>query len=229
MNVYFLVEGKRTEPRVYPEWLKHLVPGLVRVTSCDKVVKNHFYLFSGEGYPSLITNHLSNAIADVNRHGNFDYLVLCLDVDDSTPKDLEQFIHKHLEKNDAKLLNFTQLVIIYQNKCFETWFLGHRKIFKRNPSNPKLREHIKHYNVCENDPEEMPIPSEFNGSIANFHCDYFKRMCLERNRSYSKKQPGLVTDNAFLNELIARFQETSHISSFGLFFQFCERIKLQII
>ena len=30
MNLYFLVEGK-TEKKVYPQWLSHLIPGLKQV------------------------------------------------------------------------------------------------------------------------------------------------------------------------------------------------------
>ena len=36
MNIYFLVEGRHTEKKIYPEWLKHLIPELKKVaTSID--------------------------------------------------------------------------------------------------------------------------------------------------------------------------------------------------
>ena len=35
----------------------------------------------------------------------------------------------------------------FQNKCFETWFLGNPKIFKNNPASNFLVDCIKHYNV----------------------------------------------------------------------------------
>ena len=54
MNLYFLVEGKRTENKVYPAWLKHLLPELQQVKNFDEVDKNNFYLFSANGYPSII-------------------------------------------------------------------------------------------------------------------------------------------------------------------------------
>ena len=30
MNLYFIVEGRRTEKKVYPEWLNFLIPELKR-------------------------------------------------------------------------------------------------------------------------------------------------------------------------------------------------------
>lgn len=33
MNIYFLVEGKRTERKVYPAWLAYLLPELQQVNS----------------------------------------------------------------------------------------------------------------------------------------------------------------------------------------------------
>jgi hypothetical protein len=228
MNIYFLVEGKQTERRVYPKWLSHLVPQLTGVNSFDRVIRNHYYLFSGNGYPSLL-NHLENAVADVNQHGKFDYLVLCLDVDDSTPNDREQLICKRLE---TKLNSTTQFVVICQNKCFETWFLGNRRIFKRNPSNPQLSKYIEHYNVRENDPEQMAKPDGFNRTTSIFHSHYFQLICRERgNCRYSKEHPGLVAEKPFLDELIARYNDTTphhHIASFGRFFLFCEEVKRQM-
>lgn len=32
MNIYFLVEGKRTEMKVYPKWLSILIPNLGKST-----------------------------------------------------------------------------------------------------------------------------------------------------------------------------------------------------
>ncbi len=86
MNLYFLVEGKRTEKKVYPAWLSHLVPSLRRVAFLDEIDVNTYFIFSGEGYPSLIGVHFQNAIQDYRQSGKLDRLVVCLDVDQSTPK-----------------------------------------------------------------------------------------------------------------------------------------------
>ena len=66
MNIYFLVEGKRTEMKVYPKWLSYLVPQLQRVNAHQNVKDNNYFMFSGNGFPSLPHNHLRNAIEDIN-------------------------------------------------------------------------------------------------------------------------------------------------------------------
>jgi len=53
MNLYFLVEGKQSERKIYPAWLAHILPELQRVDNCDDVNEKNYYLISGEGYPSL--------------------------------------------------------------------------------------------------------------------------------------------------------------------------------
>ncbi|MCP4148643.1 MAG: hypothetical protein GY757_12930 [bacterium] len=78
MNLYFLVEGRRTEAKVYPKWLEHLLPELKRVYHCDHIAGNNYFLISGGGYPSIY-HHLKNAVHDVNAISGYDYLILCLD------------------------------------------------------------------------------------------------------------------------------------------------------
>ncbi|MEM0999584.1 MAG: hypothetical protein AAGN35_21180 [Bacteroidota bacterium] len=53
MNLYFLLEGKRTEPKVYPNWLKVLLPQYSRVAVADEARANNYYMILGFGYPSL--------------------------------------------------------------------------------------------------------------------------------------------------------------------------------
>lgn len=81
MNVYILVEGKRTEKKVYPAWLSILTPHLKKVDIVGDVSDDNYYLISGEGYPSLLS-HLKNAIEEVNEISKFRYLVLCLDAEE---------------------------------------------------------------------------------------------------------------------------------------------------
>jgi len=122
MNIYFLVEGKRTEMKVYPEWLSILAPELIRVKSFDEVDKNNYYIFSGEGFPSLLHNHLINSIEDVNSTGKYDYFVICLDSDDESIENRKNQVLDFISDNQLELIN-TGLKIIIQNKCIETWFL----------------------------------------------------------------------------------------------------------
>ncbi len=64
MNLYFLVEGKRSERRLYPAWLATLLPEHRRVENVQDAAINNYYLISGEGYPSILGVHLPRAIKD---------------------------------------------------------------------------------------------------------------------------------------------------------------------
>ncbi len=48
MKMYFLVEGNSTEKKVYPEWLKILIPGIEQHLSYDDFRKSEqgfFFIF----------------------------------------------------------------------------------------------------------------------------------------------------------------------------------------
>ena len=55
MKAYFVVEGRRTEKKVYTAWLSHLVPELTRLNFCDEATANGYFLISAEGYPRIIS------------------------------------------------------------------------------------------------------------------------------------------------------------------------------
>ncbi|MEQ8536396.1 MAG: hypothetical protein RIB93_02865 [Coleofasciculus sp. D1-CHI-01] len=74
MNIYFLVEGKSTEKKIYPKWLEYLLPELIRVKYHDQVQKNNYYLISAKGYPAILYDALDNAIDKIKETNNYDYL-----------------------------------------------------------------------------------------------------------------------------------------------------------
>lgn len=228
MNIYFLVEGKRTEMKVYPKWLSFLIPELKRVRWHHEVIKNNYCIFTGDGFPSLLDNHLKNSIEDVNSSGNFNYLVICLDSDDDSIETRNKQVLDFINKEKIELYPNTKLVIIVQNKCFETWFLGNTRIFKKNPTNSFLVNCIKHYNVKYEDPELMEKPDDFEQTTAIFHSTYLQEVLAERKIQYSKKNPQEVTEKYFLDELIERNKKTNHIMSFKHFIDFCHKIKQEI-
>lgn len=228
MNIYFLVEGKRTEMKVYPKWLSILIPELTRVQWYHEVIKKNYCIFTGDGFPSLLDNHLKNSIEDVNSSGNFDYLVICLDSDDDTLSERNQQVLDFIEEENIELNPNTKLIIIVQNKCFETWFLGNPKIFKSNPNSSFLVDCIKHYNVKNDDPELMEKPIDFEQTTAIFHSTYLQEILAERKIIYSKKNPREVTEKYFLEELIKRNKKTNHIQSFKQFLDFCSNINQEI-
>ncbi|MGB0887912.1 MAG: hypothetical protein ACPGSL_07305 [Vicingaceae bacterium] len=226
MNVYFIVEGRRTEKKVYPVWLSHLIPNLQRVTYSFEAKENNYYLFNGNGFPALLHNHLRNSIEEVNDLANYNYLVLVLDVDESTINGRKEEVISFLKAEKLSLIN-TELIIIPQNRCIESWFLGNTKIFKPNPQSSELSEYIKFYNVKQDDPEKMGLLDGFN-THSQFHAEYCTEFLRERNIRYSKTRPNGVTEKDYLESLIKRVDETSHLPSFKILLDFCDKIKSEM-
>ncbi|NBA87707.1 hypothetical protein GVN16_18200 [Emticicia sp. CRIBPO] len=224
MNVYFLVEGRRTEVKVYPKWLSILVPELKKVQWHHQVSANNYCIFTGEGFPCLLNNHLKNSIQDVNESGNFDYLIICLDSDDYTVEEKKNQVLDFIDNENIILNSKTKLEIIVQNKCFETWFLGNTKVFKQNPKSTFLAKCVRHFNVRNEDPELMDKPASFAGSTAVFHSKYLQEIFEERKMNYTKRNPQVVAEEYFLNELIKRNKKTNHIQTFKYFIDFCRTI-----
>lgn len=226
MNIYFLVEGRRTEKKVYPKWLSLLIPKITEVKHPTHVVDKNYYVFSGNGFPSLLDNHLRNAIDDVNNINLFNYFVICLDSDEETVQDRRQQVLDFITQNKI-VLNNCQLIIIVQNKCIESWFLGYQKIYSRQPHSPLLREYNNFYNVSINDPEVMGKIDRFE-TCAQFHEAYLTEMLAEKNVRYTKKNPNIVTEEYYLEGLIERNNDTNHISTFKDFLDFCNKVNSEI-
>lgn len=227
MNLYIIAEGRRTEIKVYPRWLKSLLPTITRVDWAFEAKINNYFIFNGNGYPSLLHNHFKNSIEEVNNLGTFDYLVLILDVDESTVDERKSEVITFIQENNLTIEN-AELVIIAQNRCIETWFLGNPKIFKKNPDSPVLKKYIEFYNVKTADPELMGIHDDFN-THSQFHFEYCREFLRERNIRYSKINPNSVTDPSYLESLIERNRKTSHIQSFGSFLDFCQSVNNNLV
>lgn len=54
MNLCLLVEGRRTEPRVYESWIGHTFPGLSRVRRLDDLTQDSYLILSGYGNPAYL-------------------------------------------------------------------------------------------------------------------------------------------------------------------------------
>ncbi len=226
MNLYFLVEGRSTERKVYPKWVSILIPEMKRIEHHTLATNNNYYLFSGEGFPALLDNHLVNTIKDINESGSFEYLILCIDADEDSVECRKNQVLDFIKNNKIKLKN-CELILIIQNKCIETWFLANRKVFTNQPQSKTLVNFIKFYSVKTDDPELMRKYSGFQAT-AQFHEAYLKEMLAEKNIRYTKKYPNDVVEQHYLNELIDRANSTSHIQSFKEFLNFCEKINQEI-
>lgn len=227
MNLYFLVEGAQSERKVYPAWLAYLLPELQRVDNCDDVNEKNYYLISGEGYPSLIYDFIPRAIAEINSNGKYSYFVVCLDAEENTVAELTTEIDDFLNEQKLKLNN-AELVLIFQNRCLESWLLGNRKIYSRNPQNKPLLDYTKYYDVSVNCPENMGRYQEFN-THAQFHGAYLRALFEAKNITYSKKRPGDVLKPFYLEQLLARIEvQPEQLTTFRQFIDFCNKIKREL-
>ncbi|MEB3148671.1 MAG: hypothetical protein VKL60_06570 [Sphaerospermopsis sp.] len=224
MNLYFLVEGRSTERKVYPAWLKYLLPELKRVNSYDEVDKNNYYLFGCNGYNSVISTHLPNAIADIHENGKYSYLVICIDAEENTISYVQQEIDDLLTSKNIEMQG-VKLVPIIQNRCLETWFLGNRKIYTRNPQDNPLLEYTRYYDISLNCPECMGKHQNFN-THAQFHEAYLKELFRVKKLSYSKNKPGEVLKEHYLQQLLVRIKDnTDHLPTFKAFVDFCNMVR----
>jgi len=231
MNIYFLVEGKSTEKKVYPKFIEHFFESkLTKVNQFDEVVDNNYFLLSGNGYPRIFTDVLKNSIIDINSAGNYNYLILCIDSDENSIEERQQELGEYLEQfkeEGIELSSNCKIELIVQHRCIETWFLGNKVIYKTNPASKILSKFQAFYNVKDNDPELLPVFKDF-GNHASFHFAYLREMLLERNVRYSKNYPRDVAEKHYLERLIERGETDSHILSFMYFYNLCKKIKGEI-
>ncbi|MFD2112086.1 hypothetical protein [Thiorhodococcus fuscus] len=224
MNIYFLVEGK-TERIVYPKWLAYFLPELSRVDSPRDAVENNYYLISGGGFPGILTDHLVNAVDDFNECGSYDYLALVIDGDDLSFQEKTDEVRSFV-KDEGLVIGDDSLKIFPQIVCMETWFLGNKRIYSRNPSDKDVALLSRHYDVSVYDPEIMPKPNDYVGTLARFHYSYLKAMFRDKNISYSKSRPGAVCEPSYVRHLVNRLEsEPSCLQSMRHllgFFELCK-------
>ncbi|GAB4295123.1 MAG: hypothetical protein Fur0025_32090 [Oscillatoriaceae cyanobacterium] len=229
MNIYFLLEGRSTEKKVYRSWLQHLLPELQEVKQYEQAGDKNYFLISAHGYPSIIHEYIPDAIERIQETGKYEYLVVCIDAEeddvDSKKREITDFISQEgLWQN----LGHTKLILIIQNRCIETWFLGNRKMFdSRQPLAGELSDYVNYYDVSVNDPELMGnYKPDYNH--AEFHQIYLKAIFDAKGRRYTKNHPGDVQEKYYLQQLIKRVDESRHIPSFQVFIDFCNLIKDEI-
>lgn len=228
MNFYLLVEGEQTELQLYPKWLSYIIPELTRVDSFTKITKNSYYIFSGGGIPSTY-NHAVNAIKDINVVGKYDYLIIVLDAEEISPERRKEKLLEHIKDANVQLQEGCQLEVIVHNRCVETWFLGNRKIYKRNPQGERFQQYSRHYNVEIDDPELMPKLPNFK-LTAHFHIAYLKEMLAEQNVRYRKSRPKEVLERYYFDELVKRVEDLpSHLQSFSNCLQILQTIKSKLV
>ena len=224
MNIYFLVEGKSTEKKIYPKWLEYLIPDLVRVKYHYQVENNNYYLISGERYPRILYDGLENAVDKILEIPKYDYLVICVDADEESVEERIKYIHEFIHMREINL-GKTKVEIILQNRCIETWLLGNKKIFdSRQPLGQPLSNYASYYDVSQNNPEEMGKYEMRNH--ADFHYEYLKEVFRSKNITYSKKFPNDAKEKYYFEELQKRVQDKPQdLKTFQFFLEFCQKIR----
>ncbi len=209
MNLYFLVEGKRTEKKVYRAWIGHAFPHLSEANTIEGVQSNHFFLLAGNGYPSY-HQRILDALEDIVRHGTIDHFLICIDAEQDSVETKISQINEQISNGPA----FPNCHVVVHDCCIETWFLGNRKMLARQPQSEPLRQFKRFYDVSVDDPERMGCSPEYEVR-ALFHQDYLKEMLRERGLSYTKPRPWAVTERYYFDALVERNAQTGHLRTFG--------------
>jgi hypothetical protein len=225
MNIYILVEGK-TELYVYPKWIEHILPDFTRVQMPQDANTNNYYIFGNMGFPCIIDNDLVSIINDENIISKYDFLVVCIDSDGLDVNEREQLvINKCIEHN----FELRKLKVVVQHHCFETWCLGNRTIFSRNPQLESLRDCIQYYDVSIENPERMYQPDNFEKNSCHYHEHYIKQVFKERGIKYQKgKNAVKYIDETYFNQLTKRHMDTNHIATFQRFVKIFENLKVPV-
>lgn len=211
MNLYFLLEGERTEKRIYRAWLSHAFPELRFVDVPEAMNENCVLMISGRGYPQYL-QRLDQVLDDIDRivKNRVDHLFICVDAEETSFEAKLAEVEEHV-KQAAPVVRTS---VIVQMCCIETWLLGNRRFVRSQPQTEKLRRFQSFYDVRDLDPESMPAmpPRPLR---APFHLEYLQAVCRERGLSYTKKRPGATLEPHYLEALIERHRQTGHLPSFG--------------
>lgn len=241
MNLLFLVEGGKTEPKVYKAWLQHLFPSLTFVVRPEDMTMNTYRIIAGNGYPSMVDRQNNNSevsrleacLIDIEKFGNVNHFFICIDSEEHS---YTARFHELKSKLDDLKSGYnidsskTEIHIIIQHCCFETWALGNAEIpneYSSIGSSPVLSEFQAYYDILVNDPEEMSSfpPGHIFRTKAKFHERYLKEYLKEFGLSYSKKDPKVVADKKYLDALKKRCESMNHLSSLKLLLDIWGRIE----
>jgi len=209
LNLYVLVEGEETERKVYRAWFSHFFPRLVKVDRIEDIQDNHYFMITGDGYPKYV-DKISAALKDVRNHEDIDHLFICVDAEELSFEEKLAEIEKVVAAGPVPRSCF----IIVQDCCIETWFLGNGPFMRKNPQSEALRKWKEFYDVSQDDPEKIPHHPGYV-TRAQSHLAYLKEMMRERNRAYSKTNPGPVIEMDYFEKLVSRNFNTGHLRIFG--------------
>lgn len=241
MNLLFLVEGGKTEPKVYKAWLQHLFPSLTFVLTPEEMTINTCRIIAGHGYPKMVSkptkepgvSSLEACLIDIEKFGNVNHFFICIDSEEHS---YTARFHELKSKLDDLKSGYnidsskTEIHIIIQHCCFETWALGNAEIpneYSSIGSSKVLSDFKTYYDVLVNDPEEMSCcpPGHTFSTKARFHKRYIKEYLKQFGLSYSEGNPKVVADKKYLDALKKRCESMNHLSSLKLLLDIWDSIE----
>jgi len=240
VNLLFLVEGEKTEPKVYRAWLKHLFPDLIFVNRAEDMMGNTCRIIAGNGYPNMVSkpknssapSRLEACLMDIKNFNNVYHFFFCVDSEDYSYSERFDEVKSKLEilKSDHKIDDSkTEIHLIIQNCCFETWALGNAEISQkcaRIKTSTTWSDFQNHYDILLNDPENLssfPAGHSFRNK-ATLHRRYLVEYLAEFGLSYRKKDPKVVAEKHYLESLQKRCKNTEHLPSLRLLFDIWENV-----
>ena len=244
MNLLFLVEGAKTEPKIYRSWLKFLFPGIQEVLRPEDMINNNFQIIAGCGYPNMVSRPRNSKIPslleacmlDLSGYSAIDYLIICIDSENETYQnrfdEITQKINQIILDHPKISLVHHKIYVIIQHCCIETWALGNNELTggtsslsaEETANYEKFREY---YDIALKDPETMeccPPHQSFRGR-QRFHQKYLQYYFRMHGLKYSKNDPSEVQKSEYFLALCRRCQSTGHLQSFQKLVQLLEKIK----
>lgn len=215
MSLYVVVEGERTEPRLYRAWLPMILPGLDEVRRIEDAGEHAFFLISGYGYPNYL-ERIAAAIDDIrNSEGRFTHLLVCVDAEEAGHDERLAEVEHAIQSRGCPVSS----TVIVADCCIEAWLLGNRKFVRNAPHDPELGQLLRHHDVRELDPEGMP-PHPNHRNRASLCLRYIQVAFRERQQRYSKRNPGFAASTPYFEALCERAQATPtsgprHLRSFA--------------
>ena len=185
MNLLFLVEGEKTEPRIYNSWLKFFFSDIQAVARPEDMTGNTFRIISGRGYHQML-GRIEACILDLENYPKIDHLIICVDSENEAYQSRFEEVAKEINKIIALAPELSsvkhKIHIIIQHRCIETWALGNNELTGGISSlspDQKIEYQIfrEHYDVALKDPESMDEypPHKSFGGRQKFHQKYFRR------------------------------------------------------
>lgn len=240
MNLLFLVEGRKAEPKIYRAWLAAEFPNLEFVNKPEDMTVNCCRIIPGNGYPNMFSpskldgtpSKLEACLLDIQQYENIDHFFICLDAEEESYGDRLATVEAKLQNSPSYPLvpQKTTIHIVIQVCCIETWLLGNTEVLNSVPSlsqSEQLLEFFKYYDVRLQDPEIMGKGPELAYFLtkAQFHKRYFKEYIKQVGKSYSEKQNKVVANADYWAGLQTRCQETQHLGSLQNLMQNWQKIK----